>query len=69
MAQLSDTCKEQGLALGFYHSICDWYHPDFPLTSPGGSVEREISNLDRYTEYLKNQSVEIIEKYGSLMVM
>jgi len=69
MAQLSTACKEQGMALGFYYSTCDWHHPDFPLTSPGGKVEREVSNLDRYTEYIKNQSVEIIEKYGPLLVM
>jgi alpha-L-fucosidase len=57
------------MALGFYHSTCDWHHPDFPLTSPGGEVKRKTSNLDRYTEYLKNQSVEIIKNYGPLLVM
>ncbi len=69
MEQLASACEEQGLALGFYHSTCDWYHPDFPLTSPGGRVEREEHNLDRYTEYLKSQSVEIMQKYGPLLVM
>ena len=69
MAELAAACKKHEMALGFYHSTCDWRHPDFPLTSPGGSVVREVSNLDRYTEYLKNQSVEIIEKYGPLLVM
>ena len=69
MAELAEACKKQGMALGFYHSTCDWHHPDFPLTSPGGSVERKVYNLDHYTEYLKNQSVEIIEKYGPLLVM
>jgi alpha-L-fucosidase len=69
MAELAAACRKQGMALGFYHSTCDWHHPDFPLTSPGGSVERPEYNLDRYTEYLKNQSVEIIEKYGPLLVM
>lgn len=69
MAQLAEACRKQGMALGFYHSTCDWHHPDFPLTSPGGRVEREVSNIDRYTEYLKNQSVEIMEKYGPLLVM
>ncbi len=69
MAELAAACKKQGMALGFYHSTCDWHHPDFPLTSPGGRVEREEHNLDRYTEYLKNQSVEIIQKYGPLLVM
>lgn len=67
--ELSEACKKEGMALGFYHSTCDWHHPDFPLTSPGGSVKREVSNLDRYTEYLKNQSVEILKNYGPLLVM
>jgi alpha-L-fucosidase len=69
MKELSEACKKEGIALGFYHSTCDWHHPDFPLTSPGGSVKRETFNLDRYTEYLKNQSVEIIKNYGPLLVM
>jgi len=69
MKELADACKKYGMGLGFYHSTCDWHHPDFPLTSPGGSVKRETSNLDRYTEYLKNESVEILTKYGPLLVM
>lgn len=69
MKELADACKKHGMYLGFYHSTCDWHHPDFPLTSPGGGVEREVSNIDRYTEYLTNQSVEIIRKYGPLLVM
>ncbi len=69
MAELAAACKKQGMALGFYHSTCDWHHPDFPVTSPGGSVRRETSNIERYTEYLKNQSGEIIQNYGPLLVM
>jgi len=69
MKELSDACKKHGMALGFYHSTCDWYNPDFPLTSPGGKVRRPVSNIDRYTEYLKNQSAEIISNYGPLLVM
>ncbi len=69
MKELAEACKKHDMELGFYHSTCDWHHPDFPLTSPGGSVERKVYDLDRYTEYLKNQSVEIIKKYGPLLVM
>jgi len=69
MKELADACRKQGMALGFYHSTCDWHHPDFPVTSPGGRVRRATSNLDRYTEYLKNESVEIIKNYGPLLVM
>jgi alpha-L-fucosidase len=69
MKELAEACKKEGIALGFYHSTCDWHNPDFPLTSPGGTVKRTTSNLDRYTEYLKNESVEIIKNYGPLLVM
>ncbi len=69
MAELAEACEEYRMPLGFYHSTCDWHHPDFPLTSPGGTVRRDVSDIGRYTEYLKNQSVEIINKYGPLFVM
>ena len=69
MKELADACRKQGMALGFYHSTCDWHYPDFPVTSPGGRVRRATSNLDRYTDYLKNESVEIIKNYGPLLVM
>jgi alpha-L-fucosidase len=69
MKELAAACKKHGMALGFYHSTCDWYNPDFPLTSPGGSVRRPTSNLERYTIYLKNESAEIIKNYGPLLVM
>ena len=67
--ELADACHKYGMALGLYHSTLDWHHPDFPLTSPGGRVRRATSNLDRYTEYLKNQSVELLKNYGPLLVM
>jgi alpha-L-fucosidase len=69
MKELAEACKKNGMALGFYHSTTDWYNPDFPLTSPGGTVRRATSDIEKYTEYLKNQSVEIIRNYGPLLVM
>lgn len=65
--ELADACKKQGIALGIYYSTADWWHPDFPHSSRDN--KREPSNLDRYTEYLKNQSAEIIQKYGPILLM
>ncbi|MGA2863724.1 MAG: alpha-L-fucosidase [Verrucomicrobiota bacterium] len=67
--ELAAACRGQGLAFGTYHSVTDWHHPDFPLTSPGGSVRRETSNLDRYEQYLRAQVSELITNYGPLLVM
>jgi alpha-L-fucosidase len=64
--ELSDACKRAGLRFCTYYSVCDWHHPDFPLTSPGGTVERPTSNLDHYEQYLRAQVAELITNYGPL---
>ncbi|MEN6306693.1 MAG: alpha-L-fucosidase [Anaerohalosphaeraceae bacterium] len=64
--ELSAACRNKGIAFGVYHSTCDWHHPDFPLTSPGGKVKRQIYNLDRYNDYLKAQVKELLVQYGPL---
>jgi alpha-L-fucosidase len=67
--ELSDACKRQGIAFGAYYSVCDWHHPDFPLTSPGGQTKRKKSDLDAYNRYLLGQTEELITKYGPLVVL
>ena len=60
--------KKQGMALGFYHSTCDWHHPDFPLTSPvkRGEGSFQFGSLYRIPE---KPVGKIIKKYGPLLVM
>jgi alpha-L-fucosidase len=67
--ELSAACKKAGIAFGTYYSTCDWHHPDFPLTSPGGQVKREKSDLDAYNRYLLAQISELITNYGPLITI
>ena len=67
--ELAEACRKQGLAFGAYYSVCDWHHPDFPLTSPGGKVKREKSNIDAYNRYLLAQLRELITNYGPLVTI
>jgi alpha-L-fucosidase len=67
--ELSAACRKQGIAFGTYYSTCDWHHPDFPLTSPGGRVKRDKYDLERYTVYLKGQVKELITNYGPLSTL
>jgi len=67
--ELAEACRKEGLAFGTYYSVCDWYHPDFPLGSPGGKTEKPNPNLDRYEQYLCRQVEELIRHYGPLLTM
>jgi len=67
--ELAEACRKQGMKFGAYYSTCDWHHPDFPLTSPGGKTIREQSDLDRYTSYLKAQVAELLKNYGPLVTL
>ncbi|MBQ6340045.1 MAG: alpha-L-fucosidase [Kiritimatiellae bacterium] len=67
--ELSDACRRSGLAFGAYYSTCDWHHPDFPLTSPGGKTLRATHDLDRYTDYMKAQVWELLVNYGPLLCL
>jgi len=67
--ELAAACRHQGIVFCTYHSICDWYHPDYPLGSPGGKTEKPNPNLERYVQYLKNQLAELVKNYGPLGVL
>lgn len=64
--EVAEACKKAGIALFPYYSTCDWYHPDFPGTGQGGRTKRKESDLECYTEYLLDQSRELITHYGPL---
>jgi alpha-L-fucosidase len=67
--ELAAACKKQGIGFGAYYSVCDWHHPDFPLTSPGGRVKRDKSDLEAYNRYLLGQIEELITNYGPLVTL
>ena len=65
--EIAVACRAEGIGFFPYYSTCDWHHPDFPVTSPGGATKRAVSNLDRYTEYMEAQLRELITGYGPLV--
>jgi alpha-L-fucosidase len=67
--ELAAACKKEGLAFGAYYSICDWYHPDYPLGSPGGKTKKPSPDMDRYNAFMKNQLAELLKSYGPLNVL
>ncbi|MFD0895717.1 alpha-L-fucosidase [Luteolibacter ambystomatis] len=63
---LSEACHREGMPLGIYYSVCDWHQPDFPRTSPAGTVRREKSDQPAYRRYMEAQLTELVKNYGPL---
>lgn len=67
---LSDECKKQGMKLGLYYSLVDWYRDDYPYeTGRTGKASGRTakSNYDSYLKFMKNQLTELLTNYGDIM--
>ena len=69
LKELSEACRKQGVQFCTYYSITDWYHPDYPLGSPGGRSQKPHPDMPRYIESVKNQTRELVRNYGPLGAM
>lgn len=69
LKELSEACQRNGIQFCTYYCITDWYHPDYPLGSPGGRSRKPNPNMPRYAEFVKNQVGELMDHYGPLGVM
>lgn len=64
VGELVKACRDYGIKVMFYYSLCDWYHPyylprpDYIQDPPGH--RRDFS---RYLEYMFGQIRELCEKY------
>jgi alpha-L-fucosidase len=68
--------RAEGLKLGFYYSLIDWHHPEFPvdgLHPQRDDLAFREANKDRdirkYAEYLHGQVREILTLYGKIDVL
>ena len=74
--------RAEGLKVGFYYSLIDWHHPEYPIDSlhprrkgalwnGDGGYEEVNKNRDmaKYREYMKNQVRELLTKYGTIDII
>jgi len=71
-----DAFRAEGIKIGFYYSLIDWRHPDYPKFSDRHHPMRENEaykdeqiNFANYVEYLRNQVRELCTSYGKIDVM
>ncbi|WP_257667552.1 alpha-L-fucosidase [Parapedobacter tibetensis] len=65
--------RNEGLKIGFYFSLIDWYHPDFiidrvhPLRNDKAARdENGNKDMGRFRQFLKNQLTELLTDYGKI---
>ncbi|GAA2384049.1 alpha-L-fucosidase [Nonomuraea africana] len=64
--------RARGLGVGFYHSLLDWHHPDFPIDGLHplhGRVEEPWRDIAKYRRYLHGQVEELLTRYGRIDTM
>jgi len=62
--------KAEELKVGFYYSLIDWHHPDFPIdifhplrNHPDVAELNKGRDMKRYAEYLRNQVRELLTQF------
>jgi alpha-L-fucosidase len=72
---LVNAFRAEGIRIGFYYSLIDWHHPDFPYdrihpNGPQDPEARKAANQQRdikkYQQYLKQQLTELLTQFGRI---
>ena len=68
-----DAFRAAGLRVGFYHSLIDWHHPDFPVDGlhpqrddEAFRAQEQGRDMARYRAYLHGQVRELLTGYGPI---
>ena len=69
LKELADACQEADLKLGFYYSIMDWHHPDWPERRAWNDRATGVPDMDRYTAFMKGQLKELLTRYGPIGIL
>jgi alpha-L-fucosidase len=71
--QMVQAFREEGLRVGFYHSLLDWHHPEYPIDKfhpmfNNSAFREKAKNRDikKYAEYLHNQVKELLTEFGPI---
>lgn len=71
-----DAFRSSGLRVGFYHSLIDWHHPQFPIDpihprrrdSNAAELNRS-RDIRKYADYLYHQVEELLTDFGKIDVL
>jgi alpha-L-fucosidase len=76
LAPFVEAFRAEGLQIGFYYSLIDWHHPDFPIdilhplrNHPDAAQLNQGRDMRRYAAYMRNQVRELLTNYGQIDII
>lgn len=74
--EFAEAFRAEGLKVGFYYSLIDWHHPDFPIDifhsrrlDPDGEEQNKHRDIAKYRKYIYNQIQELMTGYGKIDIL
>ena len=68
--------RAEGLKVGFYYSVIDWHHENFPIDAihpqrnhPDALEINKSRDVRKYAEYMRNQVTELLTGFGEISVI
>jgi alpha-L-fucosidase len=68
--------RAEGLKVGFYYSLIDWHHPDFPIdvhhplrNHPDAAEMNKTRDIRKYVDYLHGQTRELLTEFGKIDII
>lgn len=68
--------RDEGLRVGFYYSLIDWHHPEFPVDRihpqrDDKAFRNKTKDRDvrKYAEYMRKQVTELLTKFGQVDIL
>lgn len=65
--------RAEGLRVGFYYSLLDWHHPDYPVDgkhpmrdNKDAREQSKSRDMNRYVDYMENQLRELLTDFGPI---
>lgn len=75
LGPMVEAFREEGLRVGFYHSLIDWHHEKYgidrvhPQRDDKEARKADKPDIKEYAEYLHNQTNELLTQFGQIDIL
>lgn len=76
LTPMVEAFRNEGIRVGFYYSLIDWHHPEFPIDKIHPMREnKELRkkwakrDVNKYAAYMRNQVTELLTDFGKIDVI